>query len=202
MYHRDLESYGTLYSKTQPAGVAVTDLRVRRNRAALRQALLDLLQTQPFDRITIRDITERAGVGYTTYFRHYANKESLLDDLAAEEIAGLVAMTLPVYDAADSLAACVALCRFVDAHRALWSALLTGGAESFVRGELLRQGRVASAGRAPRGWLPPELGLNLAVSAIVELLAWWLRQSAPMPAERVAEIMDRIAISPAAHGEN
>jgi len=174
----------------------VIDARVRRSRAGLRQALLDLLQAKPLEQITIRDIAESAGVGYTTYFRHYPSKEALLDDLAAEEIQRLCDLTLPVYDSADSFAACLALCGYVDRHRVLWSALLTGGAAGTVREGLLRQGRAAAVTRSP-GWLPADLGVMLAVSVTVELMTWWLRQADPLPAAHIAEILDRVAISPA-----
>jgi AcrR family transcriptional regulator len=184
-------------NKTEPKNRAenVRDARVRRSRAALRQALLDLLGTLPWERITVRDIAKRAGVGYTTYFRHYPNKHGLLDDLAAEEMAALTAFTAPVYMAVDSRAACVALCQFVDSHRPLWSALLTGGAGATVRQELLRQGRM-TVSKLDDSWLPSDLALALAVSAIVELLDWWLRQPQPFPVDRIAEIMDAVAIAP------
>jgi AcrR family transcriptional regulator len=173
------------------------DARVRRSRADLRQALLELLPSQPWESITIRDIAGRAGVGYTTYFRHFPNKDALLEDVAAEEIAALSAHTVPIYNAADSRAACLALCQFVDAHRPLWSALLTGGAAPVVREELLRQGGAASVAHDDATGLPTELGLTLAVSAIIEILTWWLRQADPLPASRIADIMDGVAIRPA-----
>jgi AcrR family transcriptional regulator len=177
-------------------GRAATDVRVLRSRAGLRQALLELLETTPFEQITIRDLAGAAGVGYTTYFRHYPSKEALLADLAAEEVGRLSDFTTPVYDAQASHAACLALCNYVDQHRALWSALLTG-AFGFVREEMMRRGREAAATR-PHGWLPRDLGVVLGVTVIVELLAWWLRQDEPLPAAFVADILDRTAIAPAA----
>jgi AcrR family transcriptional regulator len=177
----------------------LTDVRVVRSRAGLRQALLELLETTPFEQITIRDIAAAADVGYTTYFRHYPSKEALLADLAAEEVDRLTDFTTPVYDAEDSHAACLALCNYVDQHRPLWSALLIG-ARGFVRDEMLRRGRETAATR-PHGWLPGDLGVVLGVAVIVELLAWWLRQADPPPAAFVAEILDRTAISPTAPPE-
>jgi AcrR family transcriptional regulator len=173
----------------------VTDVRILRSRAGLRQALLELLESNPLEQITIRDIAASAGVGYTTYFRHYPGKQALLEDLAAEEIRRLTDFTAPVYDAVDSRAACLALCTYVDQHRPLWSALLTG-APGFVREEMLRQGRETAASRRHR-WLPGDLGLVLGVAVIVEVLAWWLRQPQPQPAAFIAEVLDRTAISPA-----
>jgi hypothetical protein len=42
----------------------------------------------------------------------------------------------------------------------------------------------------------PEIAGILVVSATIELLTWWLRQKHPQPIERVAEIHERIIISP------
>ena len=99
------------------------DARIVRSRDQLRDALVALLHERPLDQISVRDIAGTAGVGYTTYFRHYAGKDALLDDIAAEEIARLTALTAPVYDSVDSLAACTALCVHVDRDRPLWRAL-------------------------------------------------------------------------------
>ena len=174
----------------------ISDARVRRSRAELRTALLHLLETKPFDAITIREIAAAAQVGYTTYFRHYPGKDALLDDLAADEISRLTAFTLPIYDSADPGPACLALCRYIDQHRALWSKLLAGGAAAIVKEELLRQGCEAASARGEKQLLPPELGIALAVAVIVELLSWWLRQPDPWPADEVAKILDRTAIAP------
>lgn len=173
------------------------DARVRRSRANLRQAFVDLLTARSLEQITIRDIAASAGVGYTTYFRHYPNKEALLEEVIAEEITRLIAFTLPVYDTADSLAACVTLCTYVDQHRPLWTALLTGGAAGAVKEEMLRQGREASAARAGENGLPAELGIALAIAVTVELMSWWLRQASPWPIERVAGVLDEAGIKPA-----
>ena len=63
---------------------APTDARQVRSRSALAAALLELLEERPFDQLTIREITARAGTGYATFFRHYPDKEALLHDVAAE----------------------------------------------------------------------------------------------------------------------
>jgi AcrR family transcriptional regulator len=176
----------------------MTDARVLRSRRALGEALVDLLHAKPLDDITVREIAAASGVGYTTFFRHYPNKDALLDDVAAAEIDRLTRLTAPIYDAEDSAAACLTLCRYIEAHRALWSALLTGGAAGVVREELLRQGRKAATARPRRGRLPADLGVALAVAVIIELVAWWLRQPEPWSAEQVAEVLDQTVIAPVA----
>jgi AcrR family transcriptional regulator len=183
------------YRKPQ-AGRTASDARVLRSRAGLRQALLGLLETRALEQITIRDIAAAAGVGYTTYFRHYPGKEALLQELAAEEVQRLSDYSAPIYDAENSYPACLALCVYVDQHRRLWSALLTG-AQGFVREAMLASGRITAEGR-PHRWLPKDLGVTLGVAVIIELLTWWLRQEDPPPAEFVAHVLHRTVIAPSA----
>jgi len=180
------------------------DARVDRTRNALRDALLRLLEQRSFDQITIRDISAEAGAGYATYFRHYPDKAALLNDLAAVSIAEMLERTFPILYAADTLAACVTLCRYVDERRQLWSTLLTGGAAGPVREEFLRQARVLAAnapksrqpGDLPGSWLPGDLAVVFGVSGVVEILAWWLQHRRAFTLEQVAGVVDRLVIGP------
>ncbi|HWT51264.1 MAG TPA: helix-turn-helix domain-containing protein, partial [Caulobacter sp.] len=72
------------------ADAARPDRRRLRSRAALTEGLLSLLEETAFDQITVQEIVQRAGVGYATFFRHFADKQALLNSLAAEEIRGLL----------------------------------------------------------------------------------------------------------------
>ena len=54
------------------------DRRVTRTRRLLKQALVDLTSEQTFETITLRDITDRADIGYATFFRHYDGKDELM----------------------------------------------------------------------------------------------------------------------------
>ena len=145
--------------------------------------MLALIERKPLEQITIREIAAEAGVHYATFFRHHPTKEALLDHVAAEQIDRLVALSLPLFDRADSQAAVVALCTYVSEHRILWTALLTGGAAGAMREALLRISRQVAVDRAPReGGLPLELAVNCSVSLIFETLAWWLAQPPATPA--------------------
>jgi AcrR family transcriptional regulator len=171
---------------------APTDARVRRTRAALRHSLLELLRTRSLDQISPGEVTTAAGVGYTTFYRHYPSKDALLEDLAAEEIGRLFDLALPLFDTPDSPQACLAVCAYVDQRRSLWRALLTGGAAGTVREEFLRRAREAAADRPERlGRLPVDLALVLAVTVTIQIFDWWLRQAEPWPAARVADLLSQ-----------
>lgn len=79
-------------SRTGQAGPRVQkqpdDRRVRRTQRQLREALVSLILERGWDAVTVRDVTERADVGRSTFYVHYADKEALLvsgfDELHAE----------------------------------------------------------------------------------------------------------------------
>lgn len=170
------------------------DARAARSGAALREALLRLLEHKPFDQITVRDICAEARVHYATFFRHYTGKERLLEGIAAQQIATIVDLTLPIKDTAGDASAFGALCDYVAEHRALWSILLNGGAGPAMRQEWLGRARLVAESRAPvASWLPKELGTICSTSLIAETIAWWLAQSADAyRADQVAAILDRL----------
>jgi len=174
-----------------------TDARIVRSRESLRRALLKLLKARSFDDITIRDIVAEAGIGYTTFFRHHPSKEALLEEVAADEIDRLVAVTLPVLQSEDTRAACNLLCGYVGKNRALWVALLAGGAAAALRAGFIEESRrVTKTWPQRKPWLPPELGALVGVSSTLEILTWWLRQKNPLPVSKIAEILDRLVITP------
>lgn len=177
------------------------DARMLKTRAALRTGLLTLVQRKAFEQISIREIVAEAGVGYATFFRHFGSKEALLEDAASVETAALFALTLPALSASGSRASATALCEFVQSKRAIWTALLTGGAAAVMREEFIRTARDLGPREIEAStWLPTELGVIFGVAGAFEVLAWWLRQPEDYPIARVAEFLDRLVISPALGG--
>jgi AcrR family transcriptional regulator len=55
------------------------DLRVQRTRKLLQQALFDLVAEKGFAAVTVRDITERAMVNRSTFYRHFLDKYELIN---------------------------------------------------------------------------------------------------------------------------
>lgn len=176
---------------------AQKDARALRSGAALRDAMLRLLDRKPFEQITARDICAEAGVHYATFFRHHSGKEALLDHIAAQQIGTLVDLTLPIHEATRDGSAFRLLCAYVHEHRTLWSILLNGGAGAAMREEWLRRARIVSATHETiASWLPKELGTICSVALIVETVSWWLGQPAEAySVEEIAAILDRMVTS-------
>ena len=170
------------------------DARAVRTSAALRDAMLSLLEAKPFEQITVRDICAQAGVHYATFFRHHETKEALLDHLAAKQIEHLVQLTLPIRMSQGEQTANRALCEYVHENRRLWAVLLNGGASAAMREEWLRQSQIVAQTHEPaNGWLPMELGVLCSVSLIADTLSWWLAQEPERySVDQVADILHRL----------
>jgi len=53
------------------------DSRARRTRDALGDALIELMHERPFKSIKVQDVLDRAGVGRSTFYTHYRDKDDL-----------------------------------------------------------------------------------------------------------------------------
>jgi len=67
------------------------DRRIERTRSAIRAAFSDLVLTVGYDRIGVRDIVERAGIGRSTFYEHFEDKEDVLRQSVTPVLAALAA---------------------------------------------------------------------------------------------------------------
>lgn len=170
------------------------DPRAQRSIKALQDSLLALLEHKPIDQISLKEITDGAGLSHVTFFRRFGSKEELFQHIATEEVRHLLhrgqsAMT------AESPASAQGMCDYVQAHRKLWKTLLTGGAAPVMRAEFMRISAEITAvrGRA-NPWLPIDLGVPFVASGIFEILSWWMRQPDGYPIQNVVTLLDVLII--------
>ncbi|WP_150295265.1 hypothetical protein [Sphingobium estronivorans] len=173
------------------------DARVMRSRAAMQQALLALLAEAPLAGITGAMVSEAAGVGYSTFFRHYADVRALLVDAVGGLAEKLAQAMLPALLHGDRRSAALTLIEEIDRRRSEIAALLSGAGEA-MRVELAREiaGRLATLPRLSPDWLPQRLALRVAIAAMVELCEWWLLEEPETPLPVVAEILEGLVIAP------
>ena len=56
------------------------DTRVTRSKRDLRNAFMELIKSQPFEKIAVTDICKTAMINKMTFYKHYQDKYDLLDD--------------------------------------------------------------------------------------------------------------------------
>lgn len=175
------------------------DARVQRSIDALHSGLLELIPKRRFDQITIKEITDAAGLSYPTFFRRFASKEELLEDIAASEVRKLLKLGEQAMSRAGGpQGSSTALILYVQDHRTLWRTLLTGGAASAMRQEFMRVAKeIADSRPRTNPWLPLELAVPFVSSGIFEILAWWMKQPDNYPVENVIKLFDALVIDAA-----
>jgi AcrR family transcriptional regulator len=69
--------------ESSPLPLESTDPRIRRTRQLLQQALADLLHLREFDKLSVQEITDAAGLNRATFYAHYPDKFALLECMVA-----------------------------------------------------------------------------------------------------------------------
>lgn len=167
------------------------DQRIERSKSALRTAVFQLLQQQPYEGITVDDIVRRAGVARSTFYVHFQDKDELLRaSLAApfHLLAQLVADPTPEK-------VIVAALEHMLGVRAMGLAMLQGGARPVVAQTLAShlESRLGERGlhRPGRLLLPFTMLSHMLAEAMLAGIAEWLQAERPMPAEDLARVLVR-----------
>lgn len=178
------------------------DARKVRSRVAMRAALLALLSETSLDAVTGAMVADRAGVGYSTFFRHYADVRALLVDTVGALTDDLAQVMMPAILRQQSATAAQALIDAVDIRREPVRALLAGAGDA-LRAELGRQviNRLATLPTLSAAWLPPALAIRIAVASTIELLDWWLNEEPQRDATSVSELLTALVIRPLMTGD-
>lgn len=109
------------------------DRRVRRTRALLEAALVELILERGYDHLTVQDILDQADIGRSTFYNHYQSKDDLfLSRVHALEAAVEARIATAVHHAdedpeASLMAPLRPLFEHAQDHRDLCLALHTGG---------------------------------------------------------------------------
>lgn len=174
------------------------DRRIQRTQHALTEALIALAHEKGYDAVTIRDITERANVAYSTFFRHYTSK----DDLLASEIQAIIDELQALIQQAQANsreAEGVLIFRYVAARPAFFRTVLGSQGTSRVLNSV-QQSIVAylvETSLIPADPLiPPEIAANHFVVSVLGLIRWWLDHDMPYSIKQMAAIYSHLLHRP------
>lgn len=178
-----------------------TDLRSRRTKRHLRDALVELIAERGYEAVTVVEVCERAMVHRTTFYKHYPGKPELLADVLDERLAALMAAiaTNPEVDPTaldpdDGVRLMLRMVRSVHADRAFYGILARRDAAGLVPRltDVLRRrlldtpvGTAATAEHAPRAELRAQLHASLIVTAII----WWLNNDTRLAPDDLAAVL-------------
>ncbi|MDQ2888791.1 MAG: TetR/AcrR family transcriptional regulator [Chloroflexota bacterium] len=175
------------------------DRRVKRTQNLLAKALVALTLEKGYEAITIRDITQRADVGYATFFRHYHDKDALLEDVLDVVIDELMHVFFMASSGENPLPDGPLLFRYVQQHSEVVRVLLSSwGVSSLTRRiiETTTQDVLAQHMLPEDGAVPVEVAAYHIITASIALVQWWLEHNMPYPPERMGEIYSALIMRP------
>ena len=183
-----------------------TDLRVARTRQLIKEAFLELMETVGFEKITVQNIVQKAGVNRSTFYLHYTDKFDLLGALEAELMAGMRDILMSVdFDYVFSftyegqpMPHILRILEYVKAHEQFYKLLLgPKGDPSFIGkiSEFIRS--MLSVIMVRYGFLdkllvPANYVFSMFVSVITSFLNEWVRTGMTETPFEMACIMTRV----------
>ncbi len=175
---------------TQPE----SNLRVRRTRKLLREALIELIEERGFEALTIGELTERAMVSRAAFYRNYQDKYDLVEQIFEEAMSALLGA---VGDLGREHPAeiWVKFFEHIAEYERLYRALLgRKGSPWFVRkmrADL--SGLIKERGQLPHGpnarpvhTFSDEFVPDLVSTMFVEAITWWLEHGRPYTPKEIA----------------
>jgi AcrR family transcriptional regulator len=185
------------------------DLRVRRTRKLLWEALMALLSERAFEEITVKEICERAMVHRTTFYKHYEDKYALLEQGMRQMYDALVA-EVHVPPSAFSVdhppPYFIRLFEHVAEHQQFYKLMLCGegigGFQKLVKNYLVEQGEAKVRELTPANQqlaVPPALYVQYQAGAVISTLAWWLEHDMPHSPGRMAQYLLLLHGAPSYH---
>jgi AcrR family transcriptional regulator len=169
---------------------AIEDLRVRRTRKLLQQALIELTVEKGFAALTVRDITERAMVNRSTFYRHYLDKYDLLEEYLNEIYELTTSQDVP-----GPLNLLKHIQQFSDFYRVM---LGPKGDPLFVQRfrqnteKRFRSSSDKALAEPVAGEPPVELRLSCIAYAGLGATTWWLEQEQPCSPEQLTDWLRQI----------
>jgi AcrR family transcriptional regulator len=175
------------------------DRRVRRTQKALARALIALTLEKGYETITIREITDRAEVGYATFFRHYHDKDALLKDVLDVVLDDLTTLLQTPMNDTNHEESGTLIFRYVQEHNEVVHVLLSSGRSSAMARRIIEAG-IQSVFQQnvplPKSLVPPEIAAYHLVTATIALLQWWVENQMPYPPERMGLIYQELIARP------
>ena len=176
------------------------DRRSQRTRRLVNTAMLELLFERHYETITVQDILDRAGIGRSTFYTHFFDKEDVLSSIA-EQMLEMFSQQLSQRKEGEAIAPVLELFEHVRQHEQYFRAMLRGHT-----GEVFWEVAQAALSKTIEQALSTIYAENASpaiswavivqylTGALLALLKWWLKAEMPYPPEQMEKIFQQLAL--------
>jgi AcrR family transcriptional regulator len=178
------------------------DMRIRRTKKQIWEALLTLLQEQTFAATSVSAICEQAMVHRATFYSHFADKYALLgygmQDAVQTIVKDLQWKDLQWNEPIQKREAFIlSMLEYMRTHQHLFSLLLH---EEFSRRLLRRlvigfeRGLTRPEGSMKQMAIPTSVLAQFYAGAVLHVMIWWVEQEMCMPSQELADYINRLLL--------
>ena len=175
------------------------DLRIRRTRGRLADALVELMQEKPIDEVTVQEVLDRAGVGRSTFYLHYRDKDDLLLCVLEDGMEMWSTALTRKKEKSLRVAAVMEFFAHAASGRKIYRALIDSGriheffelAQGYFARGIGR--RLKDMGLNRLGQSELDARSQALAGNLLALLKWWLDRGAKEPPKSMDELFHRMA---------
>jgi AcrR family transcriptional regulator len=173
--------------------------RKLRTRNKLKEAALELLLSEGYEKLSVQEITDRADLGRGTFYVHFDNKSDVVwsivkDGIEAEDRAAHLDFSESMPPQAEFYGY-VRMFRHAAQNRDLYlvmlgargSSTLTGRVQDYLAREFEEEMQDSPIYRDLSG--PPKIVAQIVTGAVVRLIIWWLQTDNDYTADQMAAIL-------------
>jgi AcrR family transcriptional regulator len=173
-------------------------------KANIQNALIELLNEKDFDEITVREIAERAEIGFKTFYRHYSDKTALARAMMAE-MWEKISQEIELPDSLDTTEANIrqlleivinnvtvlkALGR-TPLHNEIFAPILQFGFD-----EALQLQGVIFRGQTEQDNKLREIVASHFVNSHFQLIRWWAENDLTIPIDTMVNLISHLILQP------
>ena len=188
----------------EPVAEGKTDLRVVRTRAAIDRAFEELVCEVGLDKVTVKDLAERAGINRKTFYLHYETIDELFEAAVGKILEDYFEHYETTPDEPKDLAGHARRFFLYLADAPVFTEKLICSSNRFYFGEKvyrMQMSRYRAAGD-PFGWLPPDeeaLVLNHIRNTASDFYRKWVGDGKRVDKERAADLLASLTCAGVEH---
>lgn len=176
------------------------DRRSKRTRQLVSSAMLELLSEKGYEAITVQDILGRAGIGRTTFYSHYFDKEDVHSSLLEQMLEGMQEQ-LSVEHGEQGIVPSLDLFQHIRQQPKHFQAIADGqsgerlweGMQTML-GKIIEQALLAASEDTNPPSIPVSVVAPYLAGAFLNLLKWWLKSGMTYSPEEMDKIFRQLAL--------
>lgn len=176
------------------------DRRSQRTRRLVSSAMMELLSEKRYEAITVQDILDRAGIGRTTFYSHYYDKEDVHAAMMEQMLEGM-SQQLSKRHAGHGIVPSLELFQHIQQDHKHFQALAGGPTAERLwetmqtaLGRTVEQSLIATRKDKKAPSIPLTVISSYLAGAFLNLLKWWLKSGMPYTPEEMDEMFRQLAL--------